>query len=101
MFQRESGMTTTTFRHHIDSKAREILDRLADELGDDTLMTSQETDCWLNVSAEFLEIGRSRGYGPTATVVSPKVVRYRKNSGLRWRIERDRAYAKRIKAATS
>jgi Protein of unknown function (DUF3631) len=48
-----------------------------------TLMTKQETARWLNVSNQFLEIGRIRGYGPPATVLSPRVVRYRKNAVLR------------------
>jgi hypothetical protein len=86
-------------KHHLDPKAREILDRLADDLEDDSLMTTQETASWLNVSRQFLELGRMQGYGPPATVLSPKVVRYRKNTVLRWLLERERAYAKRKSAA--
>ena len=84
----------TKLKHHIDAKARELLDRLADDLEDDTLMTTQETANWLNVSSQFFEIGRSHGYGPPPTVLSPKVVRYRKNSVLKWLLERERACAK-------
>jgi hypothetical protein len=90
--------TADNTKHHIDRRARGILDRLADDLEDDTLMTTQETARWLNVSTQFLEIGRTRGYGPPATAMAPKVVRYRKNAVLRWLIERERAYAKRMKA---
>jgi hypothetical protein len=91
-----------TFKHHLDRRAGEILDRLADDLEDDSLMTTQQTASWLNVSTQFLEIGRMQGYGPTATILSPKVVRYRKNAVLRWLIERERAYSKaqRAKAAS-
>ena len=64
-----------TFKHHIDSRARELLDRLADDLEDDTLMTTQETARWLNVSTQFLEIGRTQGYGPPATMLAPKIIR--------------------------
>lgn len=85
-------------KHHLDARSREILDRLVDDLSDDTLMTTRETAQWLNVSTQFLEIGRSQGYGPPATVLAPKVVRYRKNSVLRWLIEREHIYAKRVKA---
>ena len=91
-------MTTKITKHHIDAHAREILDRLADDLGDDSLMTTQETAHWLNVSTQFLEIGRVQNYGPPAAMLAPKVIRYRKNSVLRWLIERERAYAKRTKA---
>jgi hypothetical protein len=87
-----------TFKHHIDSRARELLDRLADDLDDDTLMTTRETANWLNVSTQFLEIGRTQNYGPPATMLAPKVIRYRKNAVLRWLLERERAYAKRVKA---
>jgi hypothetical protein len=86
------------FKHHLDARAREILDRLADDLDDDTLMTTQETASWLSVSKQFLELGRMQGYGPPATVLSEKVVRYRKNSVLRWLIERERDFSKRAKA---
>jgi hypothetical protein len=88
-------------KHHLDPKAREILDRLADDLEDDSLMTTQETANWLNVSRQFLELGRMHGYGPPATVLSPKVVRYRKNLVLKWLLERERAYAKRKATAVT
>jgi hypothetical protein len=90
--------TADTFKHHLDARARELLDRLADDLEDDTLMTTQETARWLNVSTQFLEIGRTQGYGPPATMLAPKVIRYRKNTTLKWLIEREKAYAKRVKA---
>jgi hypothetical protein len=61
-------------------------------------MTTRETAQWLNVSTQFLEIGRIQNYGPPATVLAPKVIRYRKNTTLKWLIERERAYAKRTKA---
>ena len=35
------------------------------------------------------------GYGPPATTLSPKVVRYRKGAVLKWLIEREKAYARR------
>jgi hypothetical protein len=88
-------------KHHLDARSREILDRLVDDLEDDSLMTTRETAQWLNVSTQFLEIGRAKNYGPPATVLAPKVVRYRKNAVLRWLIERERAYAKRIKAGAT
>jgi hypothetical protein len=81
-------------KHHLDHKAREILDRLADDLKDDTLLDTRQCADWLNVSRQFLELGRMQGYGPPCTVLSPKVVRYRKNAVLRWLIEREKAYAK-------
>ena len=91
-------MSTKILKHHLDFRSREFLDRLVDDLEDDTLMTTRETAQWLNVSTQFLEIGRSQNYGPPAVMLAPKVIRYRKNSVLKWLVERERAYAKRIKA---
>jgi hypothetical protein len=88
-------MVAKLHKHHLDSKAREILDRLADDLEDDSLMDTRETASWLGVSRQFLELGRMQGYGPPATVLAPKVVRYRRNTVLRWLIEREQEYASR------
>jgi hypothetical protein len=82
-------------QHNIDLRAREMLDRLADDLTDDSLLTTVECAQWLNVSKQFLEIGRMQGYGPTPVLLSEKVVRYRKNTVLKWLIEREKAYSKR------
>jgi hypothetical protein len=75
--------------HHIDSNAREILDGL----GADTPITAQETARRSNVFKLFFGNSRS-GYGPLGTVLSPKVARYRKISGLRWLVQRDCTYSK-------
>jgi hypothetical protein len=82
-------------KHHIDSRAGELLHLLADDLKDDTLLDTRECANWLGVSRQFLELGRMNGSGPPCTVLSPKVIRYRRNTVLRWLIERERDYAKR------
>lgn len=87
-------MPVINTKHHIDRKAREILDQLAVDLADDTLLTTLQCANWLGVSTQFLELGRIRNYGPPAVSIAPRVIRYRKNSVLRWLIERERAYAK-------
>jgi hypothetical protein len=59
---------------HIDKRASTIL---AADTGDaDQLLTTRETARLLGVSEEWLEIGRSRGYGPTFTRLSARCVRY-------------------------
>ena len=85
-------------RHHIDRRAREIIDQLAIDLADDFLLTTLQCANWLGVSTQFLELGRIKGYGPPAVDIAPRVVRYRKNSVLQWLLERERAYAERMKA---
>lgn len=70
------------------------LDRRADEIaarnpGDpDDLLSTKETAAWLGVSVQFLEIGRSRGYGPKFVRLSPQVIKYRRKNILAWLDER-------------
>jgi hypothetical protein len=88
----------TKLNHHIDRRAGQLLDRLNDDLEDDSLLSTLQCANWLGVSVQFLEIGRIKGYGPPAVNIAPRVIRYRKNSVLKWLVERERAYAKRAKA---
>ena len=39
---------------------------------------------WLGVSPEWLEIGRSKGWGPPFIRLSPRRVRYRRGDVKRW-----------------
>jgi predicted DNA-binding transcriptional regulator AlpA len=47
---------------HLDKRAADLLDH---GIGaDDDLLTTEQLARWLGVSVQWLEIGRSRGYGP-------------------------------------
>lgn len=73
-------------RHHLDRHAS----RLAESGGgypDDLLSTRAVAD-WLGVSIQFLEIGRSRGYGPKFIRVAPARIRYRHSDVIVWLEER-------------
>jgi predicted DNA-binding transcriptional regulator AlpA len=80
----EFGTPTT---HHLDSRAGSIAERIA-HLPDDALLNTAETASWLDVSAQFLSIGRNRGYGPPFVRLSPTAVRYRIADVRAWLAER-------------
>jgi predicted DNA-binding transcriptional regulator AlpA len=75
-------------RHHLDRWASALAEH---GRGDpDDLLTTPALAEWLQVSSEWLEIGRSRGYGPKFIRLSPSRVRYRRSDVLEWLAERTR-----------
>jgi hypothetical protein len=73
---------TAPQKHHIDRRADAIIG--ADIGADDELMTTKAAAAWLGISIQFLEIGRSRGYGPKFQKISHRCVRYRRGDILKW-----------------
>jgi len=68
--------------HHIDKRAAAIA---AVDIGaDDELLTTLAVANWLGVSAQWLEIGRHRGYGPRYNKISPRCIRYRRADVVEW-----------------
>jgi predicted DNA-binding transcriptional regulator AlpA len=73
-------------RHHLDSRACELI---ADGQGEpDDLLTTRQVAEWFSCSKEWLEIGRSKGYGPPFKRLGPKRVRYSRSDVLQWLKER-------------
>ena len=75
--------------HHLDRRAHHLI-----ETGDgspDDLFSTRDLADWLGVSTQFLEIGRSKGFGPRHVVVSPRRIRYRRSDILAWLDERTRS----------
>lgn len=70
-------------RHHIDRRAQKLAEADATGKQDDLLDTRAVSD-WLGVSTQWLEIGRSKNYGPKFLRVSPHVIRYRRGDVLTW-----------------
>jgi predicted DNA-binding transcriptional regulator AlpA len=70
------------------------IDRRAEALAEDghghpdDLLDTPTVAAWLTVSPEWLEIGRSKGYGPKFIKLNPKRVRYRRQDVLDWLISR-------------
>ena len=51
-------------RHHLDRRAADLAQEGAAAGEPDDLLTTTEVAEWLGLSTQWLEIGRSRGYGP-------------------------------------
>lgn len=74
-------------RHNLDRRAVALIDA-ANEGSDDELLDTPRTAVWLGVSPEWLEIGRSKGWGPPFIKLSPRRIRYRRGNVKQWLAER-------------
>jgi hypothetical protein len=59
---------------------------------DDDMMTSSAVAEWLQVSKQWLEIGRCKGHGPKFIRLSSQVVRYRRGDVKSWLADRQYAH---------
>jgi hypothetical protein len=78
-------------RHHKPQLANRIDEVLASpeaEGGDDDLITTLGLANWFNVSAQWVELGRTKNYGPPFVRLGPQVVRYRRGTVKAWLAER-------------
>jgi hypothetical protein len=72
---------------HFDRRADELADKAAQGDPDELLSTSQLSEL-MKVSCAWLEIGRSRGYGPPFVQLAPRVIRYRRDDLRCWFADR-------------
>ena len=79
----------------IDRRAHKLIN--ADFHPEERLST-KEVAAWLDVSPQFLEIGRTRGYGPKFEHLSDKLIRYRCGDVLAWLKERTHACTSEYKS---
>jgi predicted DNA-binding transcriptional regulator AlpA len=78
-------------RHHLDRRASDLA-QVGAAAGDaDELLNTSAVARWLGLSTPFLEIGRSRGYGPRFVRLSTRRIRYRRSDVLAWLAERTHA----------
>jgi hypothetical protein len=70
-------------RHHLDRRAHALAAQAVTN-NPEELMDTRAVAEWLSVSTVWLEIGRSRGYGPRFTHLSARVIRYRRGDVLKW-----------------
>lgn len=86
--------------HHLDRRATSIVGA-AGALDD--LLTTRETADWLGVSVQWLEIGRSKKYGPPFTRISARCIRYRCADVVAWLKQRTFAstaeYGRKVEVA--
>jgi predicted DNA-binding transcriptional regulator AlpA len=76
--------------HHLDKRAAGLLTAPNGD-GHDDLLTTRQVSAWLNVSTQWLDIGRHRGYGPHYIRMSQRCVRYKRGDVLDWLEQRTRA----------
>ena len=62
--------------HHLDRRVDQIAAIGAGS--DDDLLTTDEVASWFGVSRVWLEIGRSKNYGPKFTKLAAKIIRYKR-----------------------
>jgi len=77
-----------TGKFHLDKKAHQLLAAPAAEGHDDDLLMTPEAARVLTVSTQWLEIGRSKGYGPPYERLGPGIIRYRRATLRQWLKER-------------
>jgi hypothetical protein len=83
-----AGSAAARVRHHpkfflLDRRAQSIADQGIGADPDMLLVTKQLAE-WLGVSVPWLEIGRSRGYGPPFRRLGKRAIRYRVGDVLKW-----------------
>lgn len=71
-------------RLHIDRRASKILASADPVTDDDVILDTKTVADWLGVSVQFLEIGRSKGYGPRFVRVSSRRVGYLRRDVRSW-----------------
>jgi predicted DNA-binding transcriptional regulator AlpA len=71
---------------HIDKRADALIPAVGED--DDQLLKTPEAAKLLGVSVQWLEIGRSKGFGPPFIRMGARFVRYRKDSLRAWLKER-------------
>jgi predicted DNA-binding transcriptional regulator AlpA len=76
-------------KHHLDRRAAAII--AVDVGADDELLSTRQLADWLGVSAQWLEIGRCKKYGPKFKRIGPRVIRYQRGDVLTWLRERTHA----------
>ena len=58
----------------IDRRAHRLIDV---DFHSEEMLSTKEVAAWLGVSVQFLEIGRTRRYGPKFKRITDKLIRYR------------------------
>ena len=84
-----AAKTSNMKHHHLDRRADKIA--AADVGADDELLTTRQLANWLGVSTQFLEIGRSKKYGPPFVRIGPRYIVYRRGDVFTWLKERTHA----------
>lgn len=74
-------------RHHVDRRAEQLVASLITDANDEALSTPDAAHV-LGCSTQWLEIARTKNYGPKFTRLSPRMVRYMRSDLIAWLRER-------------
>jgi predicted DNA-binding transcriptional regulator AlpA len=78
----KSGPKSAPQSHHLDKRADQLT--ASDTGNDDDLLTTKQVADWLGISTQWLEIGRSKNYGPRFVRISARVIRYTRGDVREW-----------------
>jgi hypothetical protein len=82
--KRDLLATTRPQKHHLDgNRAASLLSVDVEDDGDD-LLTPRDVSHWLNVSTQWLALGRCNGYGPKFKRISTRRIAYRRDDVRKW-----------------
>jgi hypothetical protein len=71
--------------HRLDRRADQLIaDGATDDDVNDDLLNTAAVARWLGMSEIWLEIGRSKNYGPPFVVLNRKRIRYRRRDVVAW-----------------
>jgi predicted DNA-binding transcriptional regulator AlpA len=70
--------------HHIDRRAGKLAAEIAAGGDPDELLSAKELAELADMSVQFFDIGRIRGYGPRFVRLSPRRIRYRRADFVEW-----------------
>jgi predicted DNA-binding transcriptional regulator AlpA len=70
--------------HHLDQRA----ERLIEHGSDDDLLTTKAVANWLGVSDQWVELGRTKNYGPHFQTLATRIIRYRRGDVNEWLAQR-------------
>jgi hypothetical protein len=70
--------------HRLDRRADELIANGATDDSNDDLLDTGTVARWLGMSKIWLQLGRSKNYGPPFIALSPQRIRYRRSDVVAW-----------------
>jgi hypothetical protein len=84
----DSDGNRRSVKPQLANRISEVLASPDAEGGDDDLITTLNLANWFCVSPQWVELGRTKNYGPPFIRLGPQVVRYRRGTVKEWLAER-------------
>ncbi len=80
---KRTALSTVPQNHHVDPHATTVIGIL--ETGDpDDLFEAEQVAAYLRVTISWLNVARSKGFGPPFIKLGPHMIRYRRSDLLKW-----------------